>query len=186
MQMMTRRGMQWLSAAADEPERCQAVWAGDPRRPYALPVGRYFDLVVVDERIGIETFDQLERRGMPLGPVMVDWSAKHVGFFVPCNYGQRFAQMVRAETPNPPAYRYLGKGSLVVVPGPLPLEGDRYTWLRAPLRRPEVTVTRVAALAAMLVAASELVARADRYGQRHPLATEPHGENAVQEADHVE
>ncbi|MER6375804.1 hypothetical protein ABT255_47510 [Streptomyces mirabilis] len=50
----------------------------------------------------------------------------------------------------------------------MPLSGDRYQWLRAPVRRPEANPLRPVALATMLVAAAELVARVDRYGERYP------------------
>ena len=171
MQMMTRRGLEWLSVAADEPERCRAEWADDPRRPYAVSVGRLFDVVAVDQRLGIETCDQLERHGMPVGPVMADWAARQVGFFLPPGSRSCFERMVAQESADPPAYRYLGFGSILVVPGPMPLTGDRYVWLRAPARRPIGGPTQVAALAAMFVAASELVARAERYGEEHAGAS---------------
>ncbi|WP_344631536.1 bifunctional DNA primase/polymerase [Streptomyces glaucosporus] len=165
--MMTRRGVQWLSAAADDPGACRAVWADDPRRPCLLSAGRLFDVVVLGQRIGLETFDQLDRRGMPLGPVAVDWRARQVGFFVPPNSRSSFTRMLEGESPSAPEYRYLDDGSAIVVPGPMPLTGDRYTWLRAPIRQPSGSSAQLAALAAMLVAASELLARADRYGEEH-------------------
>jgi len=165
--MMTKRGIQWLSAAADDPSDCRERWAADPRAPYALAAGRYFDVVVIGQRIGLETFEQLVRRGMPLGPVMLDRSAKLTGFFLPSQQRGRFARMVASEHGGPLTYRYLDGNSVVVVPGPMPLSGDRYAWLRAPVRRPEATPARVAALAAMLVATSELVDRAERYEEAH-------------------
>ncbi|ONK11208.1 bifunctional DNA primase/polymerase [Streptomyces sp. MP131-18] len=163
MQMMTRRGMDWLSEAADLPERCREVWADDPRRPYALTTGRVFDVVVLEQRVGVETFDQLERHSMPLGPVMADWATRQIGFFLPIGSRDRFARTLSVESADPPAYRYLATGSVVVVPGPMPLTGDRYTWLRAPMVRLDSAPTRALAVAAMLVAADELVKRAERY-----------------------
>lgn len=74
VQRMTKRGMQWLSAVSGDPELCRKHWADDPRRPYALPTGVAFDVVVIEQRLGVETFDQLERRGRlsgrswPTGP----------------------------------------------------------------------------------------------------------------------
>ncbi|MFE4720600.1 bifunctional DNA primase/polymerase, partial [Streptomyces sp. NPDC056728] len=65
---MTTRGVEWLSAAADDPAGCRATWADDPRAPYALAAGRFFDVVTVDQRVGMEAFDQLLRRGLPFGP----------------------------------------------------------------------------------------------------------------------
>ncbi|MBQ0865130.1 bifunctional DNA primase/polymerase [Streptomyces sp. RK75] len=172
MQMMTRRGVQWISCAADDPDECREAWLVDPRRPYAFPAGRFFDVVVVGQRVGLETFDQLQRHGMPLGPVMADRASGQVGFFVPTGAREPFGRMVRQESADEaPEYRYLGEGSVVVVPGPMPLTGDRYIWLRAPMRRPEASPSRIAALAAMFVAASSVVARADRYGREQTAAS---------------
>lgn len=172
MQMMTRRGVQWISSAADDPEECREQWALDPRSPHALPAGRFFDVVAVGQRVGLETFDQLRRHGMPLGPVMADRASEQVGFFLPTWARGPFHRMVRQESADgAPEYRYLGEDSVVVVPGPMPLAGDRYIWLRAPMRRPEASLPRIAALAAMFVAASSVVARADRYGREQSAAS---------------
>ncbi len=167
VEMMTKRGMSWLAATADDPVDCRLVWTADPRHPYALPAGRYFDVVVIEERVGMETYEQLDRCAMPLGPVMVDWASRQTGFFLPSRSRERFERMVKHETTETPEYRYLSKGSTVVVPGPMPLSGDRYAWLRAPMHRPEATIARTAALAAMFVATAALVSRADRYRQEY-------------------
>ncbi|MFD7403569.1 bifunctional DNA primase/polymerase [Streptomyces sp. NPDC059866] len=167
---MTRRGVEWLSAAADDPAACRATWADDPRAPYMLPTGRLFDVVTVDQRIGIETFDQLLRRGLPFGPTVLDHKARRVGFFLGSKSQETFVHYLAQEEGAPPAYRYLSRDSVVVVPGPMPMSGDRYEWLRAPTRRPMANPLRPVALATMLVASAELLARVDRYGKRYPSA----------------
>ncbi|MEW1776199.1 bifunctional DNA primase/polymerase [Streptomyces sp. NPDC086777] len=170
MQRMTRRGIEWLSAAADDPEGCRATWIDDPRAPYMLPTGRYFDVVTVDQRVGMETFDQLLRRGLPFGPTVLDHKAQRVGFFLGSRSQETFLHYLAREEGTAPAYRYLSRGSAVVVPGPIPLRGDRYEWLRAPARRPMANPLRPVALATMLVASAELLARVDRYGERYRAA----------------
>lgn len=145
---------------------CRAHWADDPRRPYTLPTGRLFDVVVMSQRLGMETFDQLARRNMPLGPVMVDRQAKQVAFLLSSKSRARFARLVSLETTTPPDYRYLDVGSYVVAPGPMPMADDRHQWLRAPTRRPEASPLRTVSLAVMFVAASSLIERADRYGEQ--------------------
>ena len=170
---MTRRGLGWLSEAADMPDRCREVWADDPRRPYALPAGRNFDVVVLEQRVGTETFDQLGRHGLPVGPVMADRATRQVGFFVPTGSRELFERTLTAESLDPPGYRYLTAGTIVVTPGPMPLSGDRYTWLRAPATPLEATPAQTAALAAMCVAAHELVQRADRYGEQRTRPAVP-------------
>ncbi|WP_406262157.1 bifunctional DNA primase/polymerase [Streptomyces nigra] len=164
---MTRRGIEWLSAAADDPAECRAAWTDDPRKPCMLATGRAFDVVTVDQRLGLETFDQLNRRGCPFGPAMVDHQSRRVGFFLVSGSRESFAQYLGRETQTPPPYRYLSRESVVVVPGPMPLSGDRYQWLRAPSRRPMSNPLRPVALATMLVASAELLERADRYGREH-------------------
>ncbi len=181
---MTRRGVQWLSATAKDPELCRAQWADDPRQPYTLPTGRLFDAVVTSQRIGMETFDQLERRGMPVGPVMVDYAAKQMGFFLSTRSRERFARAVARETDTPPEYKYLEQGSYVVVPGPMPLSSDRYQWLVAPTRRPEASPLRTIAVAVMLVAAADLLARADRYGEQYPNVEAAYAEDVQEVAAH--
>ncbi|MBQ1092064.1 bifunctional DNA primase/polymerase [Streptomyces sp. B93] len=178
---MTRRGIEWLSAAADDPVACRAVWTDDPRAPYMLPTGRFFDVVTVDERVGVETFDQLLRRGLPFGPTLLDHRARRVGFFLGSQSLKDFTHYLTREEGTPPAYRYLGRGSVVVVPGPMPMSGDRYEWLRAPTRRPMANPLRPVALATMLVAAAELLARVDRYGERYPSAASL-ARNAIERA----
>ncbi|CAL9310949.1 hypothetical protein SUDANB148_04724 [Streptomyces sp. SudanB148_2056] len=168
MQRMTRRGVEWLSAAADNPEECRQVWADDPRMPCLLPTGRFFDVVSVDQRLGMEMFDRLQRTGMPHGPSVIDRKAQRVGFFLSSESRETFTFYLGRETSSPPPFRYLGQGSAVVVPGPIPLSEDRYQWLRAPTRRPEANPLRPVALATALVASAELLARIDRFDERYP------------------
>lgn len=123
---------------------CRAHWADDPRRPYTLPTGRLFDVVVMSQRLGMETFDQLVRREMPLGPVMMDRRTKQIGFLLSSKSRARFARLLSLETATPPEYRYLDTGSFAVVPGPMPMADDRHQWLRAPIRRPEASPLRTA------------------------------------------
>jgi Bifunctional DNA primase/polymerase, N-terminal len=170
--MVTKRGLDWITAAAEDPALCRSVWADDPRRPYLLPTGRLFDVVVIAQRVGMETFDQLRRRRMPLGPVMADWGSQELGFLLPMDSRERFARLVATETADPPPYRYLDKNAYVVVPGPEALSGDRCGWLLAPRRKCVESPERTAALAVMFVAAASLVERAERYGEetRRPAA----------------
>ncbi|MEV6613399.1 bifunctional DNA primase/polymerase [Streptomyces sp. NPDC051051] len=168
MQRMTRRGMEWLSAAADNPTECRQVWADDPRMPCLLPTGRFFDVVSVEQRLGMEMFDRFQRSGMPMGPSVIDRKAQRVGFFLGSQSRETFTYYLDRETSSPPPYRYLSDGSAVVVPGPIPLSEDRYQWLRAPTRRPEANPLRPVALATALVASAELLARIDRFDEQYP------------------
>ncbi|WP_443060471.1 bifunctional DNA primase/polymerase [Streptomyces sp. NBC_00459] len=168
MQRMTRRGMEWLTAAADNPVECRQVWADDPRMPCLLPTGRFFDVLSVDQRLGMEMFDRLQRNGMLFGPAVMDRKAQRVGFFLGSESCETFTYYLGRETSSPPTFRYLSQGSAVVVPGPIPLSEDRYQWLRAPTRRPEANPLRPVALATALVASAELLARMDRFDEQYP------------------
>jgi len=157
--------MDWLSLASADPMQCSKDWDDQPREPQVLATGTYFDVLAIDQRTGMETFDQLRRRGMPVGAVMVDWAARRMGFFLPAVSGPQFARALGQETDNPPDYRVLSEGSYVVVPGPMALSGDRFEWLNAPVRPQHGSPLQTVALAVMFAAASQLIARADRYGQ---------------------
>jgi hypothetical protein len=163
--MITRRGIEWLSQAADDPALCRTTWLDDPRWPYLLGVGRLFDVLTTDQRMGMETFDQLRLHEMPVGAVMVDRAAGRMGFFLPPGSQGQFARALERETESPAQYRYLGKGSYVVAPGPLALTGDRFEWLKPPSRPQHASPLQTVSLAVMFSAASYLIDRADHYGQ---------------------
>jgi hypothetical protein len=128
-------------------------------------VGRAFDLVATDQKIGVETFDQMRRRGMPCGPVMVDWAVRRMGFFLPPRSRDQFVRTLTRETKCPPEYRYLTTGSFVVVPGPLTLSHDRYEWLNPPTHGLNQSPLQTVALAVMLAASAALIESAERYGE---------------------
>ncbi|WP_329141107.1 bifunctional DNA primase/polymerase [Streptomyces sp. NBC_01476] len=162
--MMTRRGIEWLSLASDDPAQCRMAWMDDPRQPRLLAAGQLFDVLAVDQTAGMETFDQLRRRGMPVGPVMVDRAAERMGFFLPAGSRERFVKSLSRETDTPPPYTVLDAGSFVVVPGPMALTGDRFEWVNAPIRPQYGSPLQTVALAVMFAAASQLIARARQYG----------------------
>ncbi|MFE2044762.1 bifunctional DNA primase/polymerase [Streptomyces sp. NPDC059477] len=105
MRSLTWRDVEWLAEAADEPAACRAAWANDPRTPYALATGRCFDVVTVDQRLGIEAFDLLLRRGLPLGPAVLDRTARRGGFLSAPARGAGLHSMCRpgagADAPAP-------------------------------------------------------------------------------------
>lgn len=129
--MMTKRGIQWLSAAAEDPHQCRELWAADPRAPHALEAGRYFDVVVIGQRVGMETFEQLVRHNMPMGPVMLDRYAKLTGFFLPSHQRGRFAHGRTRERRT----------------APLPLTGHRRRHRRARTHAAQRRPVRLAARA---------------------------------------
>ncbi|MFF3838748.1 bifunctional DNA primase/polymerase [Streptomyces sp. NPDC001930] len=165
MKRTTWRHIAWLSEAADDPSDCLTAWARDPRAPYPLPTGRVFDAVSVDQRVGLEALGQLLDRGLPFGPTVLDRRARRMGFLLAPRSRQHFAHRLGRGGGAVPPYRYLGHGSVVVVPGPRPVLGDRYEWLGDPTRRPSAGPLLPAVLAAVLVASTEVLGCADRYGE---------------------
>jgi hypothetical protein len=177
-----RRGMEWLIAAADSPQDCRKAWTADPRTPYPVPTGDTFDVISVDLRLGLEAADLLRRRRMPLPPIALDYFTRRAEFIVPTDSLRVFDRQVHMETLHAPSYRYVGERSYVLLPGPEALASDRHQWLISPPRRPVTGAKHATALALMLVAAAELLERADRFGQMFsptaPVATETAADGA--------
>jgi hypothetical protein len=162
--MVTRRSIGWLSQASDDPRQFRMIWSDDPRQPQLVATGELFDVVATDQQLGIETLDQLRRRGMPLGAAAIDRAAARTAFLVPPGTRGLFERTVVRETEMPPRYRYLSDGSYVVLPGPVPLPGDRFEWLQ-PLMRPQHrSPLQTVALGVMLAASARLIQRAEQYG----------------------
>ncbi len=166
--MTFRRGIGWLIDSAENPADCRRAWSNEPRNPYLIPTGETFDLISVDLRLGLETADLLRRRRLPLGPVALDYSARRAGFLLPPGSRDTFERLVFLETLRAPQYRYLDEGSFAVLPGPVALAADRHQWLISPPYRPTPELRQATALALMLVAAAELLRRADRFGDTPP------------------
>src|SRR5689334_10828260 len=103
--MITRRGIEWLSQAADDPALCRMTWLDDPREPYLLAVGHLFDVLAAQQRMGMETYDQLRLPGMPGGPVMVHRGAGRMGFLLPPGSEEQFVRALARETDSPAEYR---------------------------------------------------------------------------------
>jgi Bifunctional DNA primase/polymerase, N-terminal len=163
--MVNHRSIDWLSQASDDPDQFRMIWRDDPRVPQLVAAGALFAVLVTDQKIGIETLDQLRRRDMPVGAVTVDRAAGLTGFFLPAGTRALFERTLTRETNSPPSYRFLSEGSYVVLPGPMPWPSDRFGWLN-PLARPQHgSPLQAVALGVMLAASARLIACADRYGE---------------------
>lgn len=165
MHRVNRAGVRWLVGAAADRDDCGSLWRDNPRTPYSLPTGTRFDALVVEQELGLETFNQLRRRRLPDGPVLADWAARQIGFVLPPASRDVFARVLAEQTSTSPVYRHLGAGCVVVVPGPFTLAGDRYEWLSAPVDEAGPTAERTRAVAVMLAASAELIARAQHFGE---------------------
>jgi hypothetical protein len=156
--------MQWLVACAEDPASCREKWRNEPHQPELMPTGRYFDVVTVGERLGMEAWDLLTRHRLPRGPVVIDHAAAKIGFLVPRSGRQLFHKLISRNAPKGVPYRYLAEGSFFLVPEPEPHRESRYQWLDAPLLRPDATSRRSVALALMLSSATRLLDWVDLCG----------------------
>jgi len=163
--MVTRRNVEWLSQASEDPDLFRKIWRDDPRMPQLVATGSLFDVLVTNGQAGMETLDQLHRRGMPVGAVVIDHAAGLTGFFFPSGTRELLERTVARETDAPPSYRILSDGSYVVLPGPMPWPGDRFDWLNPLIRPQHPSPLQTVALGVMLTAAARLIARAEQYGQ---------------------
>ncbi|WP_316959396.1 hypothetical protein [Streptomyces sp. TRM68367] len=107
---MENQAIEWLAAAATDPQRCRQEWE-QGAETVLLQAGRLWDVLSVPEDLGLCALDLLgrDRRGAP-APTLVDCAARRVGFFLP---------------PSPTAIewagsgvRRAGRGSWIAVPRP--------------------------------------------------------------------
>ncbi|MER6127603.1 hypothetical protein ABT173_34460 [Streptomyces sp. NPDC001795] len=103
------QGVEWLAAAASDPQACKREW-DQGHGTVLMEAGHHWDVVSVPHQLGLLTLDILwfDPVRTP-GPTLVDSAAQRVGFFVP---------------PDPAGHwvgagvRHAGKGSWISVPPP--------------------------------------------------------------------
>ncbi|MFC3573941.1 hypothetical protein ACFOZ0_11770 [Streptomyces yaanensis] len=106
---MWMRGVEWLAAAASDPQACKREWDRG-NGTVLMEAGRFWDVVSVPDQLGLLALDIMwyDPVRMP-GPTLVDSAARRVGFFLP---------------PDPTGHwvgagiRHASKGSWVAVPSP--------------------------------------------------------------------
>lgn len=115
------RAVEWLAAAAPDPEACRAEWERSGRSVMLLPAGERWDVLLVPGRLGHLTFDVLSR--LPgTGPVYVDFGDAQLGFLVPVGTAARWVGT---------GVRGAGGGTWVALPHPA-VAGRGLRWLAAP------------------------------------------------------
>ncbi|MFI9756672.1 hypothetical protein ACIHFB_01890 [Streptomyces sp. NPDC051963] len=104
------RSMEWLAAASEDPRACKEEWQNGSTGVTLLAAGRFWDVLVVPEDLGLRVAELLEE--LPLlnpGPCLLDARRRHVGFLLP---------------PEPHAVwigtglRLLGRGTWIAAPAP--------------------------------------------------------------------
>ncbi|MFJ3879675.1 hypothetical protein ACIPW5_19750 [Streptomyces sp. NPDC090077] len=150
-----RTAVEWLAAAAPDPEACRWEWERNPLGVALLPAGRHWDVLIVPGELGRAALGVLERLpGLP-GPVLADPGDTRVGFFVPPGTASGWIGT---------GVRGAGRGSWITVPHPgRATAGVR--WLVLPDGRGTLTDP-----AALELALHEAAARALAGEERGPRA----------------
>lgn len=104
-----RDAVEWLAAAALEPDSCRWEWERNPLGVTLLPAGRLWDVLIVPARLGLPTLDVLARLVPEPGPVLADGEGTRIGFFVPPGTAAHWVGT---------AVRGAGPGSWIVAPHP--------------------------------------------------------------------
>ncbi|MEU8852735.1 hypothetical protein AB0C70_42455 [Streptomyces sp. NPDC048564] len=102
--------IEWLAAAAREPRLCKNDWQHGATGVHLLAAGRFWDVLIVPACLGLRTADILA--GLPRlepGPVLLDSSRQHVGFFLPPDPASIWAGH---------DIRYLTTGGWIATPAP--------------------------------------------------------------------
>ncbi|WP_457033842.1 hypothetical protein [Kitasatospora sp. P5_F3] len=120
------RAVNWLAAAAPDPQACRTEWESSGRGVMLLPAGRLWDVLLVPGPLGHPTFDLLARgagtRARGAGPVYADFADGQLGFLVPVGTAGRWVGT---------GVRSAGAGTWVALPHPAgAARGLR--WLAAP------------------------------------------------------
>ncbi|MDX2851667.1 hypothetical protein [Actinacidiphila glaucinigra] len=105
-----KQAMEWLAAAAADPRACKREWEHGESGTVLLPAGRFWDVLVVPEDLGLLALDALLRlpRTEP-GPTLADTASHRVGFFLPPDPVSRWVGT---------GIRYAGRGAWIAVPPP--------------------------------------------------------------------
>ncbi|MFC1414510.1 hypothetical protein ACEZCY_35105 [Streptacidiphilus sp. N1-12] len=107
--MEARDAVEWLSAAAPDPEACRWEWERSTFGIVLLPAGRLWDVLIVPGELGRLTVDVLLRLEAEPGPVLADFGDFRVGFFVPPGTAARWVGT---------GVRTAGQGTWLAVPYP--------------------------------------------------------------------
>jgi hypothetical protein len=104
------RSMEWLAAASEDPRACKEEWQNGSTGVTLLAAGRFWDVLVVPEELGLRVAELLEE--LPLlnpGPCLLDTRRRHVGFLLP---PEPYAVWIGT------GLRLLGRGTWIAAPAP--------------------------------------------------------------------
>ncbi len=121
----TPRGsaVDWLAAAAPDPQTCRREWERSGLGIALLPAGQLWDVLLVPGPLGRLTLSALVRLPHGAGPVFADFGDENLGFLVPVGTAARWVGT---------GVRGAGYGTWVVLPHPAAERGHGVRWLVPP------------------------------------------------------
>ncbi|MFF3496839.1 hypothetical protein ACFYWS_36500 [Streptomyces sp. NPDC002795] len=117
-----KAAVEWLVSVAPDPDACRWEWERNPHGVALLPAGERWDVLILPGELGYPTLDVLRRVIDRPGPVLADFGAARMGFFVPAGTASRWLGT---------GVRAAGRGTWIVVPYPGRLAGG-VRWLVRP------------------------------------------------------
>ncbi|WP_425828931.1 hypothetical protein [Streptomyces fractus] len=117
-----KAAVEWLVSVAPNPDACRWEWERNPHGVALLPAGERWDVLILPGELGYPTLDVLRRVIDRPGPVLADFGAARMGFFVPAGTAARWLGT---------GVRAAGRGTWIVVPYPGRLAGG-VRWLVPP------------------------------------------------------
>ncbi|MFD7294949.1 hypothetical protein ACFV9W_16835 [Streptomyces sp. NPDC059897] len=117
-----KAAVEWLVSVAPDPDACRWEWERNPHGVALLPAGERWDVLILPGELGYPTLDVLRRVIDRPGPVLADFGAARMGFFVPAGTAARWLGT---------GVRAVGSGSWIVAPYPGRLAGG-VRWLVPP------------------------------------------------------
>ncbi|WP_161359961.1 hypothetical protein [Streptomyces sp. SID3343] len=121
---MNHAGIEWISAATEDPVDTRCKWIREPFSPTLVGAGGLFDAVVMHADVGCAVLGILAARHQPVGAVISKAYSNRWAFFI--GPGSRRAWRATVETEGlvrPSWYRYVGRDAWLTVPGPYPVLG---------------------------------------------------------------
>ncbi|WP_419998288.1 hypothetical protein [Streptomyces boninensis] len=104
-----KTAVEWLVAAAPDPDGIRWEWERNPLGTILLPAGKLWDVLILPGELGHPTLDVITRCVDRPGPVLADFADSRLGFFVPPGTAARWVAT---------GVRGAGRGTWIVVPYP--------------------------------------------------------------------
>ncbi|WP_030767401.1 hypothetical protein [Streptomyces sp. NRRL F-2664] len=104
-----KTAVEWLASAAPDPGACRRAWERNPLGVALLPAGRLWDVLILPGGLGRTALDVLGPLTDRPGPVLADFGASRLGFFVPAGTASHWIGT---------GVRGAGRGAWIVVPYP--------------------------------------------------------------------